>query len=90
MNSIRDFVIVVQDELGLPVTVDDAARSLDEIPGWDSVHLLWLATLIEHRTGRSVSLPDILEARTLENIYSVLVMGQHQSPTLRTCRYRCD
>jgi len=40
MNSIGDFVILVRDELGLPVTVEDAARSLHEIPGWDSMHLL--------------------------------------------------
>jgi acyl carrier protein len=73
MNSIDEFVAVVRDELGLAVTVADAERSFDEIPDWDSVHLLWLLTVVERRTGRSVSLPDVLEARNLEDVYAAVV-----------------
>jgi hypothetical protein len=69
MNSIGDFVILVRDELGLPVTVEDAARSLHEIPGWDSMHLLWLVSLLEQRTGRGLSVVDILDAPNLEYIF---------------------
>jgi acyl carrier protein len=69
VNSIDDFVTLVRDELGLPVTAQDVGRSLDEIPGWDSVHLLWLATALERATGTQVSLARVLEADCLEQIY---------------------
>jgi len=73
VNSLEDFVALVRDELGLLVTSDDAHLSLDEIPGWDSLHLLWLLTLLEQRTGRTVSLPDVLEADSLNSMYSLVV-----------------
>lgn len=72
MNDLDDFIALVRDELGLAVGADDGERGLDEIPGWDSVHLLWLLSIVEQRTGRSVSLPDVLEARSLRSIYSVV------------------
>jgi acyl carrier protein len=53
------------------VTADDADRALDEIPGWDSVHLLWLMTTLEARTGRRISMPEMLEAATLAELYEV-------------------
>ncbi len=59
--------------MGLSVTVEDADRSLDELKGWDSVYLLWLLTLLERRTGRSVALADVLDAGSLEQIYRVAV-----------------
>ncbi|MFE9031849.1 acyl carrier protein [Streptomyces iakyrus] len=73
MNTIDDLVVLIRDELGLAVSVQDAERPLDEIAGWDSVHLLWLTTALERRTGRSVSLPDLLEAGTLGGIYRAAV-----------------
>jgi acyl carrier protein len=73
VNNIDDFIALVRDELGLPVTAGDASRGLDEIPGWDSVHLLWLLTALERETGRQVSLPDVLEAASLEQIYLTAV-----------------
>jgi acyl carrier protein len=71
VNSIDDLVTLVRDELGLPVTTQDAAINLDRLPGWDSMHLLWLLTALERTTGRSVSLPDVLAATSLEEIYAV-------------------
>jgi acyl carrier protein len=68
-----DLLTVVRDELGIEVAADDAGRDLDELPGWDSMHLLWLLTLLERDTGRQLSLPDLLHARSLEQIYSVAV-----------------
>ncbi|MGW0337525.1 acyl carrier protein [Streptomyces sp. NPDC003011] len=73
MHTIDDLVVLIRDELGLPVSVQDAERPLDEIAGWDSVHLLWLTAALERRTGRSVSIPDLLEAETLGGIYRVAV-----------------
>lgn len=73
MNTLDDLVVLIRDELGLPVSVQDAERPLDEIAGWDSVHLLWLTAALERRTGRSVSIPDLLEAGSLGGIYRVAV-----------------
>ncbi|WP_033287159.1 acyl carrier protein [Streptomyces sp. NRRL F-525] len=75
MNTIDDFIAILRDELGLPVTSDDAARRLDEVPGWDSVHLVWLLTVLEQRTGRSISLPDVLEAPSIGGIYDVVAVA---------------
>lgn len=71
MNTIDDFLAIVRDELGLPIGADDAARGLDQIPGWDSMHLLWLCTALERETGRAISLPDVLQAPSLAGIYEV-------------------
>lgn len=71
MNTIDDLLDLVRDQLGLPVTTEDASRALDEIPGWDSVHLLWLMTTMESRTGRRIPMLDVMEAATLAEIYEV-------------------
>lgn|GEM_PF-4311575 len=73
MNSIEDFVDLVGDELGLTLNATDADRALDEIEGWDSVHLLTLLTALERRTGRSVPLAEVLEASSLRGIYTLTV-----------------
>ncbi|HEX6526874.1 MAG TPA: phosphopantetheine-binding protein [Streptosporangiaceae bacterium] len=73
MNTIDDFLTLVRDELGLPVTMHDAGLNLDQVAGWDSMHLLWLLTVLEQRTGRSLPLAALLEAESLEDIYSLVV-----------------
>lgn len=75
MTGIEDFVALVREECGLDVRADDVAASLDELPGWDSLHLLTLATALERETGRRISLPDLLDARSLRQIYVVAVGG---------------
>jgi acyl carrier protein len=75
VNNLDEFMTLVRDELGLPVTAEDAGCAFDELAGWDSVHLLWLLTLVERRTGRQVSLPDLLEARSLEQVYSLVTVS---------------
>jgi acyl carrier protein len=72
VNTVGDFVGLVRDELGLPITVDDLERDLHELPGWDSMHLLWLLVRLERRTGRSLQLADLLEAPNLEQIYALV------------------
>jgi acyl carrier protein len=69
VNSIADFLAVIRDELGLPVTVEDAELRFDEISGWDSMFLLWLVSILERKTGRRVTVPDVLEAENLKSIY---------------------
>ncbi|MRH92350.1 acyl carrier protein [Nocardia sp. SYP-A9097] len=72
MNTIDDFVAIVRDEIGLAaVTPEHATGSLDTVPGWDSIHLLSVIATMEARTGRSVPLPELLEAASLEQIYEM-------------------
>ncbi len=71
MNSLDEFLAIVRNELGLPIAAEDAGRALDEVPGWDSVHLLWLVTILERTTGRQFSLPALLEATSLEGLYAL-------------------
>lgn len=71
MNTIDDFIAMLQDQIGLVVSGDAISGHFDEVPGWDSVHLLNLVAAMETRTGRSVPLPDLLEAESLQQIYSL-------------------
>ena len=71
MITLDEFVLLARDELGLPIGPDDAARPFDDLAGWDSVYLLSLVTLVERRTGREVSLPAVLEARSLAQVHAV-------------------
>lgn len=73
MNTIDDFVALVCDEVGLPVTAEDIESGFDQVPGWDSVHLLTLMMALERRTGRPISMPDLLEAPSLGHIYRLAV-----------------
>jgi acyl carrier protein len=71
VNSIGDLVTLVHDELGLRVPAGDADLRLDQIEGWDSVHLLSLITVLERRTGRSIPFADLLAAQSLHEIYAL-------------------
>jgi acyl carrier protein len=71
--AFEDFLVLVQHELGLPMTEQDASASLDQVQGWDSVHLLSLLTALEDHTGKRIHLPDMLQAGTLVEIYNVAV-----------------
>jgi acyl carrier protein len=71
VNTLDDFMTLVRDELGLPVTAEDAGRDLDQVAGWDSMYLLSLLAALERRTGRSLSLPELLDASSLADIYAL-------------------
>jgi acyl carrier protein len=73
VNTIEDFISLLRDDMGLPVTEQDASLSLDQVAGWDSVYLLSLLTQLEWRTGRSLSLADVLDAQSLRDIYALAV-----------------
>jgi hypothetical protein len=77
VNSIGEFVALIRDELGLPLSVADADRELADLPGWESIYLIWLVTILEQRTGRNVSVIDLLEAPNLTYIYA-LIRGSEQ------------
>jgi acyl carrier protein len=71
MTDVRDFAALLRDEIGLAVTEQELDRGLDQIDGWDSVHLLTLVTVLERETGQSVALPDVLEAGSLREIFGL-------------------
>ncbi|EFC81294.1 acyl carrier protein [Parafrankia sp. EUN1f] len=73
MINSTEFAVLVRDELGLPVAEEELGSAFDELPGWDSVYLLRLLTVIERETGARVSLPDVLEARSLAEVYTLAV-----------------
>jgi acyl carrier protein len=66
-----DFVDLLRDEFGLAITPEEAGGSLDTVPGWDSMHLLTVLVLLERRTGRQLSMPAVLEAGSLRDIYDL-------------------
>ncbi|MER5860101.1 acyl carrier protein [Streptomyces sp. NPDC059688] len=71
--SLDDFADTVRDELGLPLTDEQIAADFDEVPEWDSLHLLKLVTAVEQATGRPVPVGRVLEARSLKEIYELAV-----------------
>lgn len=73
MKTVDDLIILIQDELGLPITEADANVGFDQVPGWDSVHLLWLLTALERESGRRLSLAAILEAPSLQAVFDLTV-----------------
>jgi acyl carrier protein len=73
VNTIDDFLELVCDEVGLPVGTEHLESTFDEVPGWDSLHLLTLMMALERRTGRAIPMPDLLEAPSLGHIYRLAV-----------------
>ncbi|MFF3325069.1 acyl carrier protein [Streptomyces sp. NPDC002889] len=67
------FCTLLEEELGLHITPQDLDRPLDDVPEWDSVHLLRLVTVVENLMGRSVSVAGLLEAATFREMYDVVV-----------------
>lgn len=63
-----EFHELVVDETSLAIEVDDLSTPLDELPGWDSVYMLKLITAIEQRTGTTVSVSALLDARSLDDV----------------------
>ncbi|MFD7921934.1 acyl carrier protein [Streptomyces sp. NPDC059740] len=75
MKTIDDFVTLVRDEIGLPVTAEHLDTAFDGVPDWDSLHLLRLVAVLERETGRTLSFPDVLEATDLNSLYRLAVAG---------------
>jgi acyl carrier protein len=73
VTTIDDLITLIRDEMGLSVTQDDADLPLDQVAGWDSLHLLSLMTLLERRTARSVPFVDLVEAGSLREILDLAV-----------------
>lgn len=68
----QEFVVLVRDELGLPLVADDLDVDLDTIVSWDSIHVVTLVIEAERRTGRRMQVSKLMTARSLREIYDVL------------------
>ncbi|TCO60793.1 acyl carrier protein [Actinocrispum wychmicini] len=75
MDTIDDFITLLHDELGLPVSVEDAQVPFDRLPSWDSLHMLAVLTVLERRKGIRILLPDAMEAGSLDEIYALSVQS---------------
>lgn len=73
MMSIQDFIQLLNNELGMAIAHQDLYVPFDELPTWDSVHLLWLLTVLDQSTGQTTSLSDLLEASNLRELYRLVV-----------------
>lgn len=71
-HELADLIGLFRDELGVELTERDLDTDLDALPGWDSVHLLRLVMLLEEGSGRRLSLPDVLEARTVRRLHTLV------------------
>jgi acyl carrier protein len=67
-----DFIELLGEELGLQIRPADLDRSLDQLPGWDSVYLLRLSSALERRCGRRIPLPKMLAAGDLGSILQLV------------------
>ena len=67
MSPSDDFIELIRQETGLPLTEDQAGLDLDQVPCWDSVYLLSLVVALEQSTDRRLSMPDVLAARSLRD-----------------------
>jgi acyl carrier protein len=73
MRNLDEFVFLVNSELGIPVTRENVGAPFDELPKWDSVHLLSLLVLIERETQRRIAMPAVLESTSLLHLYELAV-----------------
>ncbi|MFD5753185.1 acyl carrier protein [Streptomyces sp. NPDC127033] len=73
--TLDDYVRLVDDETGMPLAPGQVAADLDELPDWDSLHLLKLVTALETAVGRRIPVGKVLEARSLQEIYELAVSG---------------
>ncbi|MFC4147276.1 acyl carrier protein [Micromonospora mangrovi] len=73
MITQAEFLVLLDDELGLDYAPADLDRDVDELPGWDSVYLWRLLTVLETRTGRPLPFDELLTTRTLEGLRRLAV-----------------
>ncbi|WP_381799139.1 acyl carrier protein [Streptomyces niveus] len=73
--TLDDYVLLINDEIGMPLAPEQVAADFDELPDWDSLHLLKLITALESAIGRKVPVGEILQARSLKEIYDLAVSG---------------
>lgn len=73
MYTVVDLISLANEHLGTDLEPEDAIRDLAELPCWDSVNLLRLVSLLETELARPVPVAEILQARTLGEIWTAAV-----------------
>ncbi|WP_328870176.1 phosphopantetheine-binding protein [Streptomyces sp. NBC_00287] len=68
-----EFQRLVREDLQLPLTADDFTSDFDQLPDWDSLLLLKLVVLLERATGHPVPVSRLFEARSLQEIHTMVV-----------------
>ncbi|MFG2648278.1 acyl carrier protein [Streptomyces sp. NPDC048436] len=70
-----DYLGILRDLVGFPVTPEELGTPFDQLNGWDSVHLLKLVTVIERETQVRLPVTRVLEARSLNEVFGMAVTG---------------
>ncbi|MFF3323710.1 acyl carrier protein [Streptomyces sp. NPDC002889] len=73
MHTVVDLITLANEHLGTDLEPADADRDLAEVACWDSVFLLRLVALLERELGRAVPVAEMLEARSLGDIWTAAV-----------------
>jgi acyl carrier protein len=73
VHTVVDLITLANEYLGTDLEPADAERDLAELACWDSVYLLRLVTLLEQKLGRPVPVAEMLEARSLGDIWTAAV-----------------
>ncbi|WP_424187566.1 acyl carrier protein [Actinokineospora sp. G85] len=71
----HDFAELVEAETGLPLTADDLATRFDDLPGWDSVHLLKVLSALESEHGVTLQIAHLLDATSLADLHAAAAVA---------------
>lgn len=67
--KIEDFCDLVRNETGLDVDIRMVSASFDSIEGWSSIMILMVANGFQRETGSRPSLPKMLKAGSLQELW---------------------
>ncbi|WP_326691076.1 MULTISPECIES: acyl carrier protein [unclassified Streptomyces] len=73
MHTVEDLIELANTHLGTALAPQDAGAELAGLAAWDSVQLLRLVALLEQELGRPVPVAEVLQARSLRDIWAVAV-----------------
>jgi len=76
MLSRNDFVQLLDEELGLTLTLDDLDKEMTHLAEWDSIQLLRLHGVIEKKTGRQLPMSALFSLHSLGAVHSFLMQSQ--------------
>ncbi|WP_434597769.1 phosphopantetheine-binding protein [Streptomyces sp. A5-4] len=71
--TLDDFTRLLADDLDLELAPGQVTADFDELPDWDSLHLLKLVTALERAIGSPVPVGKVFETRSLKEIYDLAV-----------------
>ncbi|HRO75984.1 MAG TPA: acyl carrier protein [Crocinitomicaceae bacterium] len=72
MNTYKDFVILMSDELGIDVSEIEAHSAFRELRNWSSLNALLLVSKIHEQTEILLSPAQLASVTTVEELYKLL------------------